>query len=245
MQSGPRIQQAKLIPQHGTLMHSEPHDLKERASTVASQFFGCVAGCHEACISQLRAASYAVPYSLWLNLCLEPLFYGLSVFGECARQRYAELEREVFVAELDRTVRWFFINIVFEPRAVGFGTAPHPETFRLVERTPGQGAIEERQLTKEQEKALAIFSARREVRRQQFEQRLARRFDRFRARLYLRLAAWLEWPESRRRPQIEIQLDTDWLLAALKQGWGEEGEQYHCPESFLVREFAERIVIET
>jgi hypothetical protein len=157
---------------------------------------------------------------VWLNLCLEPLFYGLSVFGDYARQHYTESEREVFVAELERNVRWFFINIVFEPRAVGFGPAPLPETVRLVERTPGQVAIEERKLTKEQEKALAIFSARREVRQQQFEQRIARRFDRCRARLYLGLAGWLEWPKSSQRPPLEIQLDTNWLLAALKQGWG-------------------------
>ena len=226
-------------------MHSKPRDLKEQASTVASEFFGCVAGCHEACISQLKAASFAVPYPVWLNLCLEPLFYGLSVFGEYARQRYTESEREVFVAELERTVRWFFINIVFEPRAAGFGPAPLSETFRLVERTPGQVAIEERKLTKEQEEALGIFTARREVRQQQFEQRLGHRFDRLRARLYLRLAGWLEWPESRKRPPLEIQLDTNWLLAALKQGWEEEGVHYRCPDSSLVHEFAERIVIET
>jgi hypothetical protein len=227
-------------------MFSEPpHDLKERASTAASTLFGCVAGCHEACVSQLQADSFAVPYSVWLNLCLEPLFYGLSVFGEYARQRYAESERDVFVAELERTVRWFFINIVFTPRAVGFVPTALPESFRLVERAPGQVVIEERQLTKEQEKALAIFSARRDVRQQQFEQRLAHHFDRFRARLYLGLAGWLEWPKSRQRPPLEIQLDTNWLLAALKQGWGEEEVQYQCPESFLVRDFAEHIVVDT
>jgi hypothetical protein len=226
-------------------MHSKPDDLKERASTIGSEFFGCVAGSHEACISQLKAASWAIPYAVWLNLCLEPLFYGLSVFGEFARQRYGESERETFVAELDRTIRWLFINVVFEPIAAGFGPYPPSETFRLVERAAGQVAIDERKLTKEQENALAVFSARREVRQRQFELRLARRFDRFRARLHLGLARCLEWSESRHRLPPKMQLDADWLLAAMKQGWREEGLQYSCPESPQVREFAERIVIET
>lgn len=220
-------------------MNSDSHDARERADQIASEFFGCVAGCYDTCVEQLQSATGSVPTSVRLTLCLEPLYYGLSFFGESSRERYTDLEREQFVAELDKTIRWFFITIMFQPKAVGFAPPSTPESLRIVQRSATEVVTEERGLTKEQEEAIRTFSHWREIRERQFQQRLARRFDRFRARLYLTLAHCLDW--QRQQPPIDIELDTGWLLAALKLGLAQD--EYRCPES-LLRDFAEHVVAE-
>jgi hypothetical protein len=219
-------------------MNGEQNDVKARASRIAHEFFGCVAGCHQATVERLQDASGVVPNSVGLNLFLEPLYYGLSFFGECARKRYTESEQELFTAELDKTTRWLVATIVFEPRAVGFAPPSVPESVRVVESAPGQFVLEERVLTKDHEKALTSFSHWREVRQQQFQWRLAHRFNRFRARLLIGLANVLQWRLGR---QIDPELDVFWLVKALKVGIADD--EYRCSESVL-RVFAEGVVNE-
>lgn len=220
--------------------NEEPEEIKERAGVLASRFFGCVAGLHQAYVERLEAASGTVPASLWMNLCLEPLYYGLSFFGESARKRYTPSQHELFVAELDKTTRWLFVTILLQalqPPAVGFAPAHPREPYRVVERAPGQVVLEERGLTKQDEEALATFTRFRDIRQRQFQQRVSRRFATFRARSALLLADWLE--SKSQRPSIDVRLDTGWLLAALKLGLTEDAHRW--PEAML-REFAEEVV---
>jgi hypothetical protein len=181
-----------------------------------------------------------VPTSLWLNLCLEPLYFGLSFFSERARRRYTPSQYELFVVELDKTTRWLFVTILLQavqPQATGFAPTRPREPYRMVERAPGRVVLEERGLTKDEEEALATFTRFRDIRQSEFQQRISRRFATFRARSAALLAGRLE--SKSQRPPIDVRLDTAWLLAALKQSLAADAHRW--PQA-LLREFAEGVV---
>jgi hypothetical protein len=144
-------------------MDCEPHNVEKQASAIAHAFFWSVAGRHQACVEQLQDISCAAPNEVWLSLCFEPFLFGLSFFGEYARERYPPLEQELFLSELATAIRWLLATILFEPKDVGFAPSQMPQSVRI-----GQSRSRW-SLTKGQERALAPFSRWCEAHQRQFQ----------------------------------------------------------------------------
>ena len=111
-------------------MNSEPHDVEKQASAIAHEYFWCIAGRHQACIEQLQESFGTVPYELWLNLCFESIVFGLSFFGEYARNHYTESERELFVSELDTATRWLLATTLFDPGDIAPPPSQAPQSVQ-------------------------------------------------------------------------------------------------------------------
>ena len=207
------------------MMDSQPHAVEKQASAIAHEYFWCVAGRHQACVEQLLDSS-DVPYPVWLSLCFEPLFFGLSFFGEYARKRYTELERELFTTELETAIRWLIATTLFEPNDTGDPHSETPPTVRIEQPARSRWV-----LTEGHERALVPFSRWCDVR----QRHLHRRFDRFRARLLANVFGW-HFPK-----ETNLQSDSGRLVEELKTDLARDG--YRCPESVL-RIFAQGVVSE-
>ncbi len=142
-------------------MDNEPHDVEKQASTIAHDFFWCVAGRHQACIEQLQKTSSAVPDAVWWSLCFEPLVFGSSFFGEYARKQNPAPEQELFVAELETATRWLLATTLFAPTDVGSPPSQMPST--------GQPAPSRWVLSKGHERALTPFTRWCEARQGHFQ----------------------------------------------------------------------------
>lgn len=143
-------------------MDSEPHDVEKQASAIAHEFFWCVAGRHQACIEQLQNTSGAVPDAVWWSLCFDPLVFGLSFFGECARSQYSAQEQELFVAELETATRWLLATTLFASDDISLPSSQVPPS--------GLPARNRWVLTKGHERALTPFTHRCEVRQDSWKQ---------------------------------------------------------------------------
>lgn len=143
-------------------MNNQAHDVEKQATAMAHAFFWSVAGRHQACVERLQSHSGPVSNDVWLTLCFEPLFFGLSFFGNYSRKRYKALEQALFIAKFETATRWLVATILFDPKDVDFAPSQIPSL-----QIP-QPARKPYVLTKGHERALAPFSRWCETRQRQF-----------------------------------------------------------------------------